>query len=104
MERVMEVLNCEVLAVRIAETGAVYSLGLSSGKTRKDMGECGCVPLLIKMLDGKGMEEKEAIAMALSVLLLHPGNKRIFRKDERGIVSVVHRRIFRKDERGIVRE
>ncbi|KAJ1377503.1 Armadillo-type fold [Sesbania bispinosa] len=90
VERVMGVLNCEVLAVRIAAARAVYALGLSSGKTRKEMGECGCVPLLIKMLDGKGVEEKEAAAMALSVLLLHPGNRRIFRKDERGIVSAVH--------------
>lgn len=88
--RVIGVLNCDVLAVRIAAARAVYSLGLNSSKTRKEMGECGCVQPLIKMLDGKGVEEKESAAMALSVLLLHPGNRSIFRKDERGIVSAVH--------------
>ncbi|CAK8568081.1 unnamed protein product [Lathyrus sativus] len=89
--RVMGVLNCEVLAVRIAAAKAVYAMGLNGGnKTRKEMGECGCVPFLIKMLDGKGAEEKESAAMALSVLLQHPFNRRVFRKDERGIVSAVH--------------
>ncbi|XP_004501737.1 uncharacterized protein [Cicer arietinum] len=89
--RVIGVLNCEVLTVRIAAARAIYALGLNGGgKTRKEMGECGCVPFLIKMLDGKGVEEKESAAMALSVLSLHPYNRRIFRKDERGIVSAVH--------------
>uniref|UniRef100_A0A2P2IZQ4 Uncharacterized protein MANES_06G124800 n=1 Tax=Rhizophora mucronata TaxID=61149 RepID=A0A2P2IZQ4_RHIMU len=54
------------------------------------MGECGCIAPLTKMLDGKGSEEKEAAAKALSSLVLYAGNRRIFRKDERGIVSTVH--------------
>ncbi|KAG5046096.1 hypothetical protein AAZX31_06G158600 [Glycine max] len=90
VQRLVGVLNCEVLAVRIAAVRAVYALGLNSGRARKEMGELGCVLGLIKMLDGKGVEEKEASAMALSVLLMHPANRRIFRKDERGVVSAVH--------------
>ncbi|CAJ2641283.1 unnamed protein product [Trifolium pratense] len=89
--RVMGVLNCDVLTVRIAAARAFYAMGLNGGsKTKKEMGECGCVPFLIKMLDGKGAEEKESAAMALSVLLQHPFNRRIFRKDDKGIVSAVH--------------
>ena len=90
VQRLVGVLNCEVLAVRIAAARAVYALGLNSGRASKEMGELGCVLGLIKMLDGKGVEEKEASAMALSVLLMHPANRRIFRKDERGVVSAVH--------------
>ncbi|KAH1126283.1 hypothetical protein GYH30_015328 [Glycine max] len=90
VQRLVGVLNCEVLAVRIVAARAVYALGLNSGRARKEMGELGCVLGLIKMLDGKGVEEKEASAMALSVLLMHPANRRIFRKDERGVVSAVH--------------
>ncbi|KAI9120646.1 hypothetical protein K1719_007679 [Acacia pycnantha] len=44
------------------------------------------------MLDGKAVEEKEAAAMALSILMLYAGNRRIFRKDERGIVSATCRK------------
>ncbi|KAJ7945651.1 U-box domain-containing protein [Quillaja saponaria] len=86
--RLVGVLNCGVLGVRIVAARAVYALG-SSTKTRKELGECGCIPPLIKMLDGKAVEEKEAAARALSVLMLYAGNRRIFRKDERGVVSAV---------------
>ncbi|GKV36346.1 hypothetical protein SLEP1_g44487 [Rubroshorea leprosula] len=86
--RVVAVLNCGVLGVRIAAARAVYELGFSS-KTRREMGECGCVVALIKMLDGKAVEVKEAAAKALSTLMLCQGNRKIFRKDERGIMSVV---------------
>ncbi|CAN1318064.1 U-box domain-containing protein 4 [Linum perenne] len=89
VSRVISVLNCGVLRVRIAAAKAIYELGLNS-KTRKEMGESGCVSYLIRMLvDGKAVEEKEAAARALSRLVLCGGNRRIFRKDERGIVSSV---------------
>ncbi|MBA0740769.1 hypothetical protein Gogos_013958 [Gossypium gossypioides] len=86
--RLESALNCRVLAVRIAAARAVYVLGFNS-KTRKEMGECGCTIALIKMLDGKAVEEKEAAAMALSSLLLYTGNRKVFRNDERGIVNAV---------------
>ncbi|KAK9995299.1 hypothetical protein SO802_019985 [Lithocarpus litseifolius] len=86
--RLMGVLNCGVLGVRVAAAKAVYELGFST-RTRKEIGECGCVGPLIRMLDGKAVEEKEAAAKALSILMLYAGNKKIFKKDERGIVSAV---------------
>ncbi|KAJ7957194.1 U-box domain-containing protein [Quillaja saponaria] len=87
--RLVGVLNCGVLGVRIAAARAVYALA-SSSKTRKELGECGCILPLIRMLDGKAVEEKEAAAKALSVLVVYACNRRIFRKDERGIMSAVH--------------
>ncbi|XP_020232901.1 uncharacterized protein LOC109813176 [Cajanus cajan] len=90
VQRVVAVLSCEVLAVRVSAARAVHALGMNSNKARKEMGELGCVSGLIKMLDGKGVEEKEGSAMALSVLLMHPANRKVFRKDERGVVSAVH--------------
>ncbi|KAK3183222.1 hypothetical protein Dsin_030508 [Dipteronia sinensis] len=86
--RLVNVLNCGVLGVRIAAAEAVHQMGVSS-KSRKEMGECGCIEPLIKMLDGKAAEEKESAAKALSTLMLYAGNRKIFRRDERGIVSAV---------------
>lgn len=86
--RLVGVLNCGVLGVRIAAARAVYELGFCS-KTRKEMGECGCIGPLIKMLDGKAVEEKEAAAKALSNLMLYTGNRKMLKKDEKGIVSAV---------------
>ncbi|CAO2818321.1 unnamed protein product [Amaranthus hypochondriacus] len=86
--RLLPLLNCGVLAVRIAAAGALYELGFCS-KARKEMGECGCVSVLVRMLDGKAIEEREAAAKALSNLLVCTCNRKIFRKEERGIVSTV---------------
>ena len=41
------------------------------------------------MLDGKAVEEKEAAAKALAVIMSYAGSRRIFRKEGRGIVSAV---------------
>ncbi|PON77206.1 Beta-catenin [Parasponia andersonii] len=86
--RLVGVLNCGVLGVRIAAARAVFELGFCS-RTRKEMGECGCIGPLIKMLDGKAVEEREAAAKALSNLVLYLGNRKMFKKDEKGIVSAV---------------
>ncbi|XP_050224636.1 uncharacterized protein LOC126674257 [Mercurialis annua] len=86
--RIAPVLSCGVLSVRIAAAKAVYELRFNT-KTRKEMGELGVIVPLIKMLDGKAAEEKESAAKALSSLVLYAGNRRIFRKDEGGIVSTV---------------
>lgn len=88
ISRLAGVLNCGVLGVRIAAAGAVYELGFCT-KTRKEFGEYGCIASLIKMLDGKAIEEKDAAAKALSTLMLYTGNRKIFRKDEKGIPSAV---------------
>ncbi|XP_030439650.2 uncharacterized protein LOC115661542 [Syzygium oleosum] len=86
--RLLSVLDCGVLGVRIAAARAVCELGFSP-KTKKEIGECGCIAALIKMLDGKAVEEKEAAAKALSNLLLYAGNRKIFRKDAKGVTSAV---------------
>lgn len=86
--RLLPLLNCGVLSVRIAAAGAVYELGFCS-KARREMGECGCVSALVRMLDGKAIEEREAAARALSNLMACTCNRKIFRKEERGIVATV---------------
>ncbi|KAK2976080.1 hypothetical protein RJ640_029923 [Escallonia rubra] len=88
LSKIVAVLNCGVLGVRIAAAKAVYVMGFNA-KARKELGECGCIPPLVKMLDGKAVEEREAAAKALSGIMVYAGNKRIFRKEERGTVSVV---------------
>lgn len=88
LSKTTAVLNCGVLGVRIAGAKAVYDMGFNT-KTRKELGECGCIPPLVRMLDGKAVEEKEAAAMALSTVMVYVGNKRSFKKEERGIVNVV---------------
>ncbi|XP_061367962.1 uncharacterized protein LOC133310978 [Gastrolobium bilobum] len=84
--RVVGVLNCGVMALRISAASVVYALGFSSTKARKELGECGCITPLVNMLDGKGVEEKESAAKALSMLMLHEG---FFNLDKRYLVSLL---------------
>lgn len=88
VDRLLPVLSCGVLGARTAAARAVYELGFCT-KTRKEMGESGFITPLINMLDGKSVDEKKAAAKALSSLLQYSGNRRIFQKEERGIVSAV---------------
>ncbi|CAH8383678.1 unnamed protein product [Eruca vesicaria subsp. sativa] len=88
ISRLVPLLSCGVLGVRIAAAEAVASLGFCS-KSRKEIGESGCVGQLIDMLDGKAMEEKEAACKALSTLLVCTSNRKIFKKSDKGILSLV---------------
>ncbi|XAR67859.1 hypothetical protein NMG60_11002788 [Bertholletia excelsa] len=88
INRVVSVLNCGVLGVRIAAAKAVCELGFST-KTRRELGECGCIPPLVRMLEGKALEEKEAAAKALSSLMSYDGNRRIFKKEEKAVDNAV---------------
>ncbi|KAG7032427.1 U-box domain-containing protein 4, partial [Cucurbita argyrosperma subsp. argyrosperma] len=89
LDRLLPVLSCGVLGARIAAARAVHELSFCA-KARKEMGESGFITPLINMLDGKSVDEKTAAAKALSSLLQYNGNRRIFQKEERGIVSAVH--------------
>ncbi|XP_031114009.1 vacuolar protein 8-like [Ipomoea triloba] len=92
LSRIVGVLSCGVLGVRIAAARALYEItaaGYSGSRTRKQLGEMGCIPPLVAMLEAKATAEKDAAARALSSLLIWAGNRRIFKKEEKGIVSVV---------------
>ncbi|KAJ4907445.1 ARM repeat superfamily protein [Raphanus sativus] len=86
ISRLVPLLSCGVLGVRIAAAEAVASLGYTT-KSRKEIGVS--IGGLIEMLDGKAVEEKEAASKALSTLLVCASNRKIFKKSEQGILSLV---------------
>ncbi|XP_076901216.1 uncharacterized protein LOC143555571 [Bidens hawaiensis] len=88
LPRLLNALNCNALGVRTHAAVAVYKIGYNS-KTRKELGELGFIPPLIRMLEGKSVEEIEASAKALSVLLIYTENRRIYRKNLQGVASAV---------------
>ncbi|XP_068666145.1 U-box domain-containing protein 4-like isoform X2 [Aristolochia californica] len=86
--RLVRVLNCGISTVRTTAARAVYEMAFTM-KTRKKMGEAGCIPPLVRMFEAKVVEEKEAAVKAVSLLLSYIGNRKIFRKQEKGIETVV---------------
>ncbi|KAJ3671829.1 hypothetical protein LUZ60_007908 [Juncus effusus] len=73
-------------SVRIEAALALAELA-STGKVIKEI--CESIPKLVKMLENKIPKEREAGAKALAHLMPVSGYRRIFRKDEGGIVNVV---------------
>nr|XP_043637800.1 uncharacterized protein LOC122608778 [Erigeron canadensis] len=88
LNRLKIALSCGVLAVRIHAAEAVYKIGYNA-ETHKELGELGFISRLISMLDAKSVEEIETSAKALSTILVCTENRKIYKKDQRGIVSVV---------------
>ena len=88
LAKLIGLLNCGVVSVRLAAAGAICELGFSS-KTRKEMGEFGVIPPLVSMLDAKSVEEKVMAAKALSILMLYAGNRKFFLKEGKAIECTV---------------
>ncbi|KAJ0971201.1 hypothetical protein J5N97_019160 [Dioscorea zingiberensis] len=85
---VLAMLDSRASSTRTEATKVVFELAYWA-KVRKEMGHLGCVSRLVVMLEAKAYEEKEAAVMALAALMQCAGNRRLFRKEERGVVNVV---------------
>lgn len=83
---VVSALDSTKLKVRIEAARAIAELAVT-GRIVKEI--CESIPKLVRMLEGKVSEEREASVKALSYLMHVSGYRRIFRKDEGGIVNVV---------------
>ncbi|MQL87466.1 hypothetical protein Taro_020001 [Colocasia esculenta] len=87
--RAVAALSSGSAATRTEAARAVHELANGSNKAAKEIGETGCIPRVVRMLEAKGSEEKEAAVMTLASLLTIAENRRLFRKDDRGILNVV---------------
>ncbi|GLJ45609.1 hypothetical protein SUGI_0960060 [Cryptomeria japonica] len=86
--RLLNALHSKIPRIKQIASLAIYELAFSM-ESKKAVGEAGCVPVLVKMLEAKTSAEQEAAAQALSVLLIFDGNRKIFRKEEKGISGAV---------------
>ncbi|CAL9054736.1 unnamed protein product, partial [Musa banksii] len=87
LPRVISALENSQPGTRTEAAKAVAELGSVIGRTRKEFGDA--VPLLVRMLEAKTGEEKEAATRALASLMSFPEYQRLLRKEEKGIVNVV---------------
>ncbi|KAL5058460.1 hypothetical protein RYX36_030064 [Vicia faba] len=61
----------------------------SSTETKKLVGESGCIPLLVKMLEAKPNSAREVAAQALSCLMTVSYNRREVKKDDKSVPNLV---------------
>ena len=67
----------------------IHALVHGSKEASKAMGETGCTQVLVKSLEAKSMEAREAARKVLVVLLMVSENRRSFLKEDRGIARAV---------------
>ncbi|CAN8286245.1 unnamed protein product [Cochlearia groenlandica] len=61
----------------------------TSNETKRMIGESGCIPLLIKMLEAKASGAREVAAQAIGSLVTVPRNRREVKRDEKSVTSLV---------------
>nr|GMD33177.1 protein CELLULOSE SYNTHASE INTERACTIVE 3 [Ipomoea batatas] len=61
----------------------------TSAATKKTVGEAGCIPLLVKMLEAKANSTREVAAQALYTLMTLSYNCREVKKDDRSVPNLV---------------
>lgn len=61
----------------------------TSNETKRMIGESGCIPLLIRMLEAKASGAREVAAQAMASLVTVPRNCREVKRDEKSVTSLV---------------
>lgn len=88
LPRLVNVLKSGSLGAQQAAASTICRISTSTD-LRKEVGESGCIPFLVKMLEAKSSTAQEMAAQALSSLLLVPHNCREIRKEEKSIPNLV---------------
>ncbi|CAA6656307.1 unnamed protein product [Spirodela intermedia] len=88
LPRLTHALKAGSLEARRAAASAICRIS-SCPEARKSAGRCGCLPLLISMLETKDSCSRETAAQALSNLMSCTQNAREVKKDSRSVPNLV---------------
>lgn len=88
LPRLIHVLKSGSLGAQQAAASAVCRV-CSSSETKKLMGEAGCIPLLVKMLEAKTNNVREVAAQAMSSLVTLSQNCRELKRDDKSVPNLV---------------
>ncbi|PON85215.1 Beta-catenin [Trema orientale] len=88
LPRLVHVLRSGSLGAQQAAASAICRV-CSSAETKKMVGEAGCIPLLVKMLEAKSNSVREVAAQAISSLVTLTQNCREVKKDDKSVPNLV---------------
>ncbi|KAK7274603.1 hypothetical protein RIF29_15699 [Crotalaria pallida] len=88
LPRLVHVLKSGSLGAQQAG-GSVICRVCSSIEMKKMIGEAGCIPLLVKMLEAKANSAREIAAQAIASLMVLSQNQREVKKDEKSVPNLV---------------
>ncbi|KAJ4892389.1 ARM repeat superfamily protein [Raphanus sativus] len=84
-----------VHVLRAGSTGAQQAAAsticrmATSNETKRMIGESGCIPLLVRLLEAKGGGAREVAAQAIASLVTVPRNCREVKREEKSVASLV---------------
>ena len=84
----VHVLKSGSLGAQAAAASAICRV-CSSTEIKKLIGEAGCIPLLVKMLEAKSNSVKEVVAQAISSLMILSQNCREVKRDDKSVPNLV---------------
>ncbi|XP_058737289.1 protein CELLULOSE SYNTHASE INTERACTIVE 3-like [Vicia villosa] len=88
LPRLVHVLKSGSSGAQQAAASAICRVS-SSTEMKKSVGESGCIPLLVKMLEAKPNSAREVAAQALSCLMTVSYNRREVKKDDKSVPNLV---------------
>ncbi|XP_059634107.1 protein CELLULOSE SYNTHASE INTERACTIVE 1-like [Cornus florida] len=88
LPRLVHVLRSGSLGAQQAAASAICRV-CSSIEMKKLIGEAGCIPLLVKMLEAKTNSAREVAAQAISSLVVLSHNCREVKKDDKSVPNLV---------------
>lgn len=88
LPRLVHVLKSGSLGAQQAAASAICR-ACDSEEMKKLVGEAGCIPLLIKLLEAKPHSAREIAAQAVSSLITLPQNRKEIKKDDQSVPNLV---------------
>ncbi|KAG6666751.1 uncharacterized protein LOC122309327 [Carya illinoinensis] len=88
LPRIVHVLKCGSLGAQQAGASAICRI-CTTTEIKKLVGEAGCIPLLVKMLEAKSNGVREVAAQAISSLIILSQNCREVKRDDKSVPSLV---------------
>ncbi|QCE12235.1 protein CELLULOSE SYNTHASE INTERACTIVE 1 isoform X2 [Vigna unguiculata] len=86
--RLVHVLKSGSLGAQQAAVAAICRV-CSTTDMKKMVGEAGCIPLLVKMLEAKSNSAREVAAQAIASLMVVSQNRREVKKDDKSVPNLV---------------
>ncbi|KAJ6879322.1 hypothetical protein NC652_032790 [Populus alba x Populus x berolinensis] len=88
LPRLVHVLKSGSLGAQQAAASAICRV-CTSAEMKKLVGEAGCIPLLIKLLEAKSNSVREVSAQAISSLVSLSQNRRVVKRDDKSVPNLV---------------
>ncbi|KVH89130.1 protein CELLULOSE SYNTHASE INTERACTIVE 1-like [Cynara cardunculus var. scolymus] len=88
LPRLVHVLRSGSIGAQKAATSSICRI-CNTVEVKKLVGESGCIPLLIKLLEAKSNGSREVAAQAIASLMTVQYNRREVKKDEKSVPSLV---------------